>query len=52
MSALMNKHMDTLAVKFPNVKFVKIVASRCIENYPDRNVPTIFVYRNGIYIYI
>ena len=24
-----------------------IVSDSCIENYPDRNVPTVFVYRNG-----
>ena len=36
--------MQQLALKFPSVKFVKSVSTTCIPNYPDKNLPTIFVY--------
>jgi hypothetical protein len=36
-----------LARKFGDVKFCQIRADLCIEGYPDRNTPTILVYRNG-----
>jgi hypothetical protein len=36
-----------LATKFGDVKFCQIRADLCIEGYPDRNTPTILVYRNG-----
>ena len=36
--------MDQLAMKFPAVKFIKSIATTCIPNYPDKNLPTIFVY--------
>lgn len=36
-----------LASLYPSTKFVSIVSDQCIENYPDKNVPTIIVYRNG-----
>jgi hypothetical protein len=26
---------------------MKIVSDACIENYPDANVPTLFVYKGG-----
>jgi hypothetical protein len=36
-----------LARKFPATKFLKSISTLCIPNYPDKNVPTIFVYHNG-----
>lgn len=39
--------MYQLARKFPDVKFIKGVADTCIPNYPDKNLPTIFVYHEG-----
>lgn len=39
--------LDELAEKYPNTKFVKIVSTECIKNYPDRNLPTILVYNNS-----
>ncbi|CAN7995998.1 unnamed protein product, partial [Ixodes pacificus] len=44
---LISQHLSHLASKFPTTKFLKSVATNCIPNYPDRNVPTIFVYRDG-----
>lgn len=36
-----------LAASFPATKFLKSISSVCIPNYPDKNLPTIFVYRDG-----
>ncbi|KJZ74869.1 hypothetical protein HIM_05778 [Hirsutella minnesotensis 3608] len=35
------------AKEYGDVKFCEIRASQAIENYPDRNCPTILVYNNG-----
>lgn len=45
--ALLNQHFTTLARKFPDVKFIKAISTTCIPNYPDKNLPTIFVYLEG-----
>jgi hypothetical protein len=37
----------TLAAKFRHVKFMKIRSTQAVENWPDRNLPTIFVYIDG-----
>lgn len=36
-----------LAAKFPAAKFLKSVSSVWITNYPDKNLPTVFVYCDG-----
>lgn len=41
---LVNQHLVILASKFPATKFLKSVSTTCIPNYPDKNLPTIFVY--------
>lgn len=33
-----------LAPRFPEIKFAEIPAARCVENYPDKNCPTVIVY--------
>ncbi len=45
--ALLNQQMTELAGKFPDVKFLRAISTTCIPNYPDRNLPTVFYYRNG-----
>ncbi|XP_023408348.1 phosducin-like protein 3 isoform X3 [Loxodonta africana] len=45
--ALINQHFSGLARKFPDVKFIKAISTTCIPNYPDKNLPTIFVYLEG-----
>ncbi|XP_054643872.1 phosducin-like protein 3 [Dunckerocampus dactyliophorus] len=45
--ALINQHLSALARKFPQAKFLKSISTTCIANYPDRNLPTIFVYFEG-----
>ncbi|KAG9492497.1 hypothetical protein GDO78_000800 [Eleutherodactylus coqui] len=44
---LINQHLAVLARKFKDVKFLKAISTTCIPNYPDKNLPTIFVYRDG-----
>lgn len=44
---LLEQHIYNLARKFPATKFLKSISSVCIPNYPDKNLPTIFVYQNG-----
>jgi hypothetical protein len=42
--ALINQHLSRLATKFPATKFLKSISTTCIPNYPDRNLPTFFIY--------
>ncbi|KAF4548589.1 Phosducin-like protein [Elsinoe fawcettii] len=46
-SQLMIEIWRELAAKFGDVKFCQMQANLCIEGYPDRNTPTILVYRDG-----
>ncbi|GAV64299.1 Phosducin domain-containing protein [Cephalotus follicularis] len=39
--------LEELARRYPGTKFVKIISTDCIPNYPDRNLPTLLVYNNG-----
>lgn len=45
--ALINQFMNTLAVRFPETKFIKSIASTCIPNFPEKNLPSIFIYHEG-----
>jgi hypothetical protein len=36
-----------VAKRHPYVKFIKMIATKCIENYLDMDVPGILIYRNG-----
>merc|ERR1712004_851854 len=47
LAALVNEYMNRLAPKFPTTKFLKAISTTCIPNYPDKNLPTIFVYHEG-----
>jgi hypothetical protein len=40
--------LDVIAARHPRTKIVSIVGNKCIENYPDRHLPTLFLYRNGV----
>lgn len=42
---LINQHLHELAMRFSSTKFVKGRASVCIPNYPEKNLPTIFIYK-------
>ncbi|XP_057766956.1 uncharacterized protein LOC130987432 [Salvia miltiorrhiza] len=39
--------LEDLAKRYPATKFVKIISTECIPNYPDRNLPTVLVYNNS-----
>lgn len=45
--ALIHHHMQQLAIKFPQTKFLRSVATTCIPNFPEKNLPTLFVYHEG-----
>jgi hypothetical protein len=45
---LLDEAMAVLAPKFKAVKFLKIKSTQAIENWPERNLPTIFVYNAGV----
>lgn len=47
MCARLNMHLTTIARKFPATKVLKSISNTCIPNYPDKNLPTIFVYFEG-----
>lgn len=38
---------ENMAKKFPLVKFMSIVATNCIENYKDADVPGVIIYQNS-----
>ena len=44
---LLMQCIEELAARYPATKFVKIISTDCIPNYPDRNLPTLLVYNNG-----
>ncbi|KAG4987235.1 hypothetical protein JHK84_035188 [Glycine max] len=44
---LLMQSIEELALRYPSTKFVKIISTDCIPNYPDRNLPTLLVYNNG-----
>ncbi|KAF2538712.1 hypothetical protein F2Q68_00022785 [Brassica cretica] len=39
--------LEELASRYPGTKFVKIISTDCIPNYPDCNLPTLLVYHLG-----
>jgi len=45
--SLINNHITVLAQKFRKTKFLKSVSNLCIANFPDSNLPAIFIYHNG-----
>ncbi|XP_041005532.1 phosducin-like protein 3 [Juglans microcarpa x Juglans regia] len=45
--ALLMQCLEELATRYSSTKFVKIISTDCIPNYPDRNLPTLLVYNNG-----
>jgi hypothetical protein len=44
---LMDEALQVLALKFKYVKFLRIKYSQAIENWPERNLPTLFIYEGG-----
>ncbi|KAF2170414.1 hypothetical protein M409DRAFT_51459 [Zasmidium cellare ATCC 36951] len=46
-SQLMIELWRELAKKFGDIKFCQMQANLCIEGYPDRNTPTVLIYKDG-----
>jgi hypothetical protein len=46
-SELLTELWRQLATKYGDIKFCQIRGNMCIEGYPDRNTPTILVYKDG-----
>lgn len=46
-SRLLSELWRQAAAKFGDVKFCEIRADMCIEGYPEKNTPTILVYKEG-----
>lgn len=44
---LVEEAMLRLAPKFKYIKFVKIRSTQAIENWPEKNLPTVFFYHGG-----
>ena len=45
--SLINNHLRYLAMKFVHTKFIKSLVQLCIPNFPEANLPAIFVYYEG-----
>ncbi len=45
--ALINRHFEALAPKYPHIKFLRSIATTCIPNFPEKNQPSIFIYYEG-----
>lgn len=43
----MDEAFELLAAKFKYIKFVRIKSTSAVENWPDRNLPMIFMYEDG-----
>ncbi|KAL4921006.1 thioredoxin-like protein [Aspergillus aurantiobrunneus] len=46
-SRLLSEIWRRLAAKYGDIKFCEMRGNMCIEGYPDRNTPTILVYKDG-----
>lgn len=46
-SRILSELWRQLAAKFGDIKFCEIRGDLCIEGYPERNTPTILVYKDG-----
>lgn len=44
---LINRVMEKLAVRYPSIKFLKTISDKCVENFPDSQLPYILYYRDG-----
>jgi hypothetical protein len=44
---LVDEGLRNLASRFKYVKFLRIKYNQAIENWPEKNLPTVFVYENG-----
>eukprot|EP00624_Nannochloropsis_granulata_P002619 evm.model.NODE_23176_length_15026_cov_24.516239.2 len=45
---LLDEILREVAFKFKSLKILKILSTAAVENWPDRNLPTLFVYKDGV----
>lgn len=45
-SRVLGELLPQLASKYPDVKVLSIRADLCVENYPERNTPTLLIYKD------
>jgi len=45
--ALINQQIVQLSRKYPQMKFLKSISTVCIPNFPDQNLPALFIYHEG-----
>ena len=43
---LLEPCLEELAQKYPRTKFLRMISTECIPNYPDRNLPTVLLYKD------
>ena len=46
-SQILTELWRDLAKRFGSIKFCEIKADMCIEGYPEKNTPTILIYKDG-----
>jgi len=46
-SRLLMEVWRQLATKYGDIKFCQMQANLCVEGYPDRNTPTVLIYKDG-----
>lgn len=46
-TVLMERAMNELAPEYSHVKFVTIVSDQAVQNWPEENLPSLFLYRDG-----
>lgn len=44
---IMDEALITLSNKFKDIKFTKIKSTSAVENWPDYNLPTLFIYKDS-----
>lgn len=44
---LLNKYLDEMAIKHPKTKFLRSIATKCVENMVDKDLPAVFFYKDG-----
>ena len=48
---MLNEIWTQIARKYVHVKFIKAIATSCIENFHDNHCPGMFIYKNGELIF-
>jgi hypothetical protein len=44
---ILNELLDEMAKKYPHTKFVRAVATKCVENFLDKDTPALLFYKNA-----